>query len=55
MIDLKQLQVLASLIDTLEIELKKLETCYGKNDSEGFNRSKKEILDIQNKISKMTQ
>ncbi len=55
MIDLKQIQILAQLVDNLEVEIKRLEAAYNKNDSEAYNRSKREILDIQNKISKISQ
>ena len=53
MIDLKQLQILAQLIDDMEISINQLEVDYKDNNAESFNKSKNQILEIQNKISKM--
>jgi len=53
MISLPQLQIIAQLMDNLNITAKKIEEAYNKNDSENFNKSKRELLDIQDKISKM--
>ena len=53
MLDLQQLQILAQLVDNMEVVSERLEKTYEDNDSENFNKSKREILDIQNKISEM--
>ena len=50
MLDLQQLQILAQLVDNMEIVSGRLEKAYGDNDGESFKKSKKEILDIQKKI-----
>jgi len=55
MIDLEQIQILAQLIDNLEAVEKRLEKAYKHNNGEEFKRSKKEILDIKDKISKILQ
>ena len=51
MIDLQQLKILAQLIDNMEVVTARLERAYNDNDAENFNMSKKEIFDIQSKIS----
>lgn len=53
MVDLEHLQVLAQLIDNMEIASNKLEEAYNKNSAQNFNAAKKEILDIQKKIADM--
>lgn len=53
MIDLPRLQLLAQLLDNMEIVAKALEKSYNENNAENFNRTKAEILDIQNKISRL--
>ena len=53
MIDLTQLQLTAQLVDNMEIAIRELEKSYNNTNSERFNLSKKEIMDIQNKISKL--
>jgi len=50
MVDLEQLQILAQLVDSMEIAIDKLEKAYQNNDSENFQRSKKTIFDFQQKI-----
>ena len=50
--DLEKLQLLAQLIDSIEIAVEKLDEAYKKNDSEGFYNSKKAILGFQKEISK---
>ena len=50
MADLEQLQLLAQLVDSMEIAIDKLERAYQNNDSENFQRSKKTISDFQQKI-----
>ena len=50
MTDLEQLQLLAQLVDSMEIAIDKLERAYQNNDSEYFQKSKKAISDFQQKI-----
>ena len=52
MMDLAQLQLLAQLIDSIDIAADKLGKAYEKKDSEGFYNSKKTILEFQKEISK---
>ena len=51
MLDIEQIQLLAQLIDNADVTIENLEKSYEKNNAEDFKDSKKEILDIQNKIS----
>jgi len=53
MMDLSQIQLLAQLLDNLEIVTKSLEKSYNSNDAEMFKKTKMEIIDIQSKISKL--
>lgn len=53
MIDLQQLQILAQLADNMEIVTEKLENFYNDNDAKNFDKSKKEILEINKKISEI--
>ena len=55
MTDLAHLQVLAQLVDNMEIVINKLEDAYNKNDAEKFKAAKKEILDIQKKIADLSK
>ena len=50
MAGLEQLQILAQLVDSMEIAIDKLEKSYQNNDSENFQKSKKTISDFQQKI-----
>ncbi|MDP3027639.1 MAG: hypothetical protein Q8N63_08085 [Nanoarchaeota archaeon] len=50
MASLEQLQILAQLVDSMEIAIDKLEKSYQNNDSENFQKSKKTISDFQQKI-----
>ncbi len=50
--DLQQLQLLAQLIDSIEIAVEKLGSAYEGKDSEEFYNSKKAILGFQKEISK---
>jgi len=52
MMDLIELQLLAQLIDTIDIAADKLGKSYEKKDSEGFYNAKKTILEFQKQISK---
>ena len=51
MLDLEQLQNIAQLIDKIDLATEKLDKAYSKNNAEDFNNTKKEILDLQAKIS----
>jgi len=51
--NLGHLQVLAQLVDNMEIACNKLEDAYNKNNAENFNAAKKEILDVQKKIANL--
>ena len=51
MLDLQEMHILAQLVDNMEITISKLEKAYASNNTEEFNRSRAEILDIQRKIS----
>jgi len=55
MLDLEQLQILAQLVDNIEISTNKLEKAYQDNDSEDFQKSRKAILDFQQKISALLE
>ncbi len=55
MLDLEQLQILAQLTDNVDVAIAKLEKAYSQKDAEVFAGSKKEIIDIQKKISIITQ
>lgn len=50
--NLEQLQLLAQLVDSIEIAVEKLGESYKKNDSEEFYNSKKAIIEFQKEISK---
>ncbi len=54
MIDLQQLKILAQLLENMEIVSQRLERAYNDNDAASFGEAKKEIFDIQAKISNMT-
>ena len=51
MLDLQQLQTIAQLIDNIDISIENLEEAFKDNNAEIFNKSKKEVLESQNKIS----
>tara|TARA_Y100000310_G_scaffold338212_1_gene427239 strand:- start:1441 stop:1614 length:174 start_codon:yes stop_codon:yes gene_type:complete len=51
MVSLEKLQLLAQLVDSMEIAIDRLEQAYQNNDSEGFQNSKNAIMDFQQKIS----
>ena len=46
-----EITLLAQLIDSLDISMKKLEHAYNRQSKQEFEQSKKIILDFQNKIS----
>lgn len=53
MLDTQELQVLAQLVDNMEIITGKLESAYSSNNVVEFNKAKNEIIAIQNKINEM--
>ncbi len=55
MLDLQELQILAQLVDNMDIMRGELERKYEENDGESFNKYKREILNIQKKISEMIE
>jgi uncharacterized spore protein YtfJ len=55
MIDLQQLQIIAQLVDSLEIASDNLEKAKNDSDSEEFNKYTYEILNLQKKISEISQ
>lgn len=55
MIDLEQLQILAQAVNSLNIFAAKLEKAYNERDLENFNDCKRNILDIQKKISQIAK
>jgi hypothetical protein len=52
MMDLGQLQLLAQLIDSIDLAVDKLGKAYEKKDSEKFYNAKKTTLEFQREISK---
>jgi hypothetical protein len=53
MLDLEQLQILAQIMDNIEVLTGILEKSYENNNGEEFNKSKGAILDFQKKIGGM--
>ena len=53
MTDLEQLQILAQLVNSMEMASLKLEKTYNEKDLENFNESKQVILNIQKRISQI--
>jgi len=53
MLDLQELQVLAQLIDNMEVISERLNKAYADNNAEDFNKSKQEILITQKQINGM--
>ena len=52
--DLDQIQIVAQLVENLDMNYRKLEEIYKNNNAEEFNKIKKEILIIQRKISEIS-
>ena len=50
--NLEQLQLLAQLVDSIEIAVEKLGDSYKEKDSEEFYNSKKAILGFQKEVAK---
>ena len=48
--NLQELQLLAQLIDSMDIAVEKLGKAYQKKDSEEFYKSKKSMIDFQKEI-----
>ncbi|MDP2924826.1 MAG: hypothetical protein Q8N99_00480 [Nanoarchaeota archaeon] len=55
MIDIHQLQILAQLVENMDQTLLKLEKSFNENDSKSYNLAKKELMDLQENISKLTK
>jgi len=53
MLDLQEIQIIAQLVDNMEVLTNKIEDAYKENNGEKFNKSKREILSVQRKISEM--
>jgi len=53
MLDLEQLKKIAELVDKIQLSTEELDKAYADNDAEDFNKTKKEILDVQAEISSM--
>ena len=53
LLDVQQLQVVAQLINNMEIVIEKLNDAYSNNDAEKFKQSKIEILTSQKQIEEM--
>jgi len=51
--EIQRIQILSQLVDNMSIAEEKLEESFEKNDSETFNKAKKEINDIHNKLSQI--
>jgi len=53
--ELEEIQILAQLIDNMDIASDKLAEAYEKNDAEKFNKARDSILDFKNKISEIVK
>lgn len=53
--NLQELQLLAQLIDSMEIGVEKLGKSYQKKDSEDFYKSKKTIIGFQQQVAKLVK
>ena len=53
MLDLEQLQILAQLVDNMEIITENIEKSFEENNGEEFTKAKKELLDSQTKINEI--
>ena len=53
MTDLQELEIIAQLVDSMEIALDSLEKSYSEKDAEKFNKLKEEILKFQSKINEI--
>lgn len=53
MVDLGQLQILAQLIDDMEIATEKLGEAYAEKDAGKFKKSKEALLDFQRKVTRI--
>lgn len=51
--DLQELQIIAQLIDNIEVVVDKLENSYNNKDALSFESSKQEIFKFQKKILEM--
>lgn len=55
MLDLQELQVLAQLVDNMDLLIGKIEDSYAKKDGESFNKARTEFLNSQMRIAQMTK
>ena len=55
MLDEQELQIIAQLVDNIEIILGKLEKSFSDKDDKEFDKSKNEILNFQKKIAEIIQ
>jgi len=53
MLDLQELQIIAQLVDNMEIMTGNLEDAYAKKNSQKFQESRNEILKSEKKIEQM--
>ena len=53
MLDLEQLQILAQLVDNMEIVTEKVEKAFSANNGEQFAKAKKEMVGFQTKINEL--
>lgn len=52
--DVQELELIAQLIDNMDVVVGKLEKAYSDKNGEGFKKAKEEILKSQKKIKEMT-
>lgn len=53
--DIQKFYIIAQLIDSMESVVDKLKNSYSQNNVDNFNKAKIEILNIQRKISDITE
>jgi hypothetical protein len=51
--DLQEMQIVAQLLDNMELATNHLEKAFGKSDSTNYKRASDEIFDIQSKIDRI--
>ena len=51
--DLQEMQIVAQLLDNMELATNHMEKSFGKSDSINFKRAVDEISDIQGKMARM--
>lgn len=55
MLDLEQLQSVAQMLENMEISTKKLEKSFASKNNKVFAGTKKDILDLKNKIAEVVK